>query len=178
MKITAKTPEGRLRQFCVLRCREYGKDEAWMYAVASDLVGRQLTKGWGLSTCTKPELIRIADQIKLLTGGTPGEHRPGPRGARRVHADPTGVVTYLASIEQRDLILALAREVFGGAETHSFRAFVAKMTFKSDVRLLSGNEARKVIDALTAMAGRGWRPRASDRTDPADQTSRPAGEAS
>jgi hypothetical protein len=122
-----------------------------------------LVKGFGLSTCTKPELIQIGDRIKVLTGGTPGVHRPGPRGERRVHQDPTGVVTYLASREQRDLILSLAREVFGSDTSHQFRAFLAKMTFKSDVRLLNSGQARKVIDALTSMSKRGWKPRAEEQ---------------
>lgn len=158
MRVTAKTPEGRERQFIVLRAKGAGWTEEQLYTVASQVVGRKLSKGFGLTTCSKPELVQIADEIKRQTGGTPGVHRSGPQGARRVHRDPTGVVTYLASREQRDLLLSLAREVFGGAETHTFRAFLMKMTFKSDVRMLTSNQARTVIDALQAMAGRGWKP--------------------
>jgi hypothetical protein len=159
MKITAKTAEGRLRQFIVLRCKQFSKDEAWMYDVASGLIGRTLVKGFGLTTCSKPELIQIADHIKTLTGGTPGVHRAGPRGERRVHQDPTGVVTYLASREQRDMILSLAREVFYSAESPAFRGFLAGMVKRSDVRLLTRDQGRKVIEALTSMSKRGWRPR-------------------
>ena len=159
MKCNAKTPEGRLRQFCILRARQQGHDAQWVRERATELFKIPPTEGFCLTALSKPQLIQLADHVKVLTGGTPGVHRPGPRGERCVHQDPTGVVTYLASREQRDLILSLAREVFHTAESPAFRGFLAGVVKRSDVRLLSRDQGRKVIEALTSMSKRGWRPR-------------------
>ena len=178
MKISAKTPEGRLRQFCILRARQHGHDADWVRARATELFGIPPTEGFCLTALSKPQLIQLADHVKVLTGGIPGAHRAGPR-ARDAHAtrtDPTGVVTHLASREQRDLILALAREVFHSAESPAFRGFLAGMVHRSDVRLLSRDQGRKVIEALTSMAKRGWRAReGNSRQQAAGSEQRAAG---
>ena len=175
MKITAGTAEGRLRQFAILRARQFGHDAQWVRERATELFGIPATEGFCLTALSKPQLIQLADHVKVLTGGTPGAHRAGPRarGAHATRTDPTGVVTHMATREQRDLILSLAREVFHSAESPAFRGFLAGMVKRSDVRLLSRDQGRKVIEALTSMAKRGWRARAADptdRTDPTDQT--------
>lgn len=161
MKITAKTPEGKLRQFCVLRARQHGHDADWVRARATELFGIPATEGFCLTALSKPQLIELANHVVTLTGGTPGMHRRGAReqGSRGERKDPTGVVTHLATREQRDLMLSLAREVFHSAESPAFRGFLAGMVKRSDVRLLSRDQGRKVIEALTSMSKRGWRPR-------------------
>lgn len=166
MKATAKTPEGRLRQFCVLRARRHGHDAQWVRERAGELFGIPPAEGFCLTALSKPQLIQLADHVVQMTGGTPGQHRPGPRrpapGARR---DPMGVVLRLASRAQRDLIESLARSVFGGpfGPGSAFSAFLVGMTGKSETRLLAGNQAGKVIEALQAMSRRGWKPRAASR---------------
>jgi hypothetical protein len=161
MKLSAKTPEGRLRQFCVLRARQHGHDADWVRARATELFGIPATEGFCLTALSKPQLIELANHVVTLTGGTPGMHRRGAReqGSRGERKDPTGVVTHLATREQRDLMLSLAREVFHSAESPAFRGFLAGMVKRSDVRLLSRDQGRKVIEALTSMSKRGWRPR-------------------
>jgi len=162
MRVTAKTPEGRLRVKAVLKAREMGWTEEQLYLMASAVVQRRLRPGFGLTTCTKPELIRIVDELKLQAGETPGVHRRGHRAQGTGHrTDPTGVVTFLASQEQRHLIFALADEIFGSTESPAFAAFLVGMTGKSDARLLARSQAAKVIEALQAMQRRGWRPRAA-----------------
>ncbi len=159
MKRSAATPEGRIRQFCILRARQHGHDAQWVRERATELFRLPAVEGFCLTALDKPQLIQLADHVVQLTGGAPSVHRRGPRGARREQRDRTGVVTYLATQEQRHLIFALAEEIFGGTESPAFSGFLIGMTGKSDCRLLARNQASKTIEALTAMQRRGWRPR-------------------
>ena len=169
MKCNAKTPEGRLRQFCILKALQHGHDADWVRERATELFDIPPAEGFCLTALSKPQLVQLADHVVTLTGGTPGPHRRGSRLAANgsILRDRTGAVTYLLTRPQRDLIISLAREVFGeylGSQS-PFAGFLAGLCKRSEIRLLSRDQARKVIDALTDMQRRGWHP--SDRaTEP------------
>ncbi len=163
----ASTPEGRLRVYIVLAARRAGWSERTLYEGLSQVLGRRLVRGWGLTTCTKPELVELADWITAATGGVPGRHRRGGRERRGPgwQRDPTGVVVRLATRPQRDLIERLGRELFGATSPGSaFAHFLAGMVGKTEARLLTIGQASKVIEALMDMSRRGWRPRAAERS--------------
>jgi len=165
MKLTTGTPEGRLRQFAILRARQHGHDVDWVRARATELFDIPPAEGFCLTALSKPQLVLLADHVVTVTGGTPGVHRRGPQG-RTEQRDRTGAVTYLLTRAQRDMIISLAREVFGeylGSES-PFAGFLAGLCKRSEIRLLSRDQARKVIDALTDMQRRGWHPRGVERS--------------
>lgn len=165
------TPEGRLRVYIVLSARKAGWSEQTLYEGASAVLKRTLKKGFGLSTCTKPELVELADWITAATGGTPGSHGRGTRPKRPAwQGDNTGVVVRLATKAQLDYIARLARPLFGEAQGPGspFAAFLAGMTHKSEARTLTLDQARKVIEALTSMTQRGWTPTIVNRQSSID----------
>jgi hypothetical protein len=174
------TPEARLRRFCILRARASGHSPQWVRERATELFHIPAVEGFCLSALSKPQLIELADHVVNMTGGTPGRHRRGDAGTRR-RGDRAGIVVRLASREQRDLIAALARQVFGGpfGPGSAFGSFLVGMTGKSETRLLTMDQARKVVEALRAMEKRGWKPRGggggSDGSDGSDRSDRRGG---
>jgi hypothetical protein len=158
------TPEGRLRQKIVLTTKTAGRDDAWMYDLASQVVGRKLSKGWGLSTCSVPELVQILDRVVLATGGTPLPHRRGAHRGLIARLSGRDGLIRLATASQKDLIVFLAREIFGATAVGSpFATFLERLTGRTEIRLLTTDKASKTIEALIAMQKRKWRPRGEEQ---------------
>jgi hypothetical protein len=82
------------------------------YELASQAVGRALVPGFGLTTCTHGELIRILDAV---SGKIPHStfRIPHSRAPRR--ADPPNVIR-VASVEQFQLARALEAELHIGMD--------------------------------------------------------------
>lgn len=99
---------------------------------AAAVVGRPMEPGFGLSTLSKVEWIRVVDDLKRAVGQEVGEHRSGPgrSGVRgyegtRVREDGTGGVrerpnartlvpsnvVRIASLDQHQLVRALQDEM-------------------------------------------------------------------
>lgn len=157
------TGEHRLKRafWAITKAHDMTVGEA--YRLASQAVGRALAPEFGLSTCSKPELIRIVDQLKRHIGQEPGKHRGGPSAKGQGPREDRTKVIRLASKWERDLAMSLAIEVFGDdfSSTGRYASFLYRRTGKRELRKLTREQTQKQIEALKAMADRGWKPRES-----------------
>ncbi|MBI4241479.1 MAG: hypothetical protein HY613_07155 [Candidatus Rokubacteria bacterium] len=122
--------------------------EARAYEIASQAVGRTLQPGFGLSTCTKIELIKIIDRLKAAIGQASGQHRMGPRAPARTGRAPTGGnVVRLGSLAQFQLVQALQEELrLSDEELHGI---VRRATGKEQPK--RADDLRKIIEGLKAI---------------------------
>ncbi len=115
----AETSDGE-RRARLIRCfwtvaHVAGLSEARAYEIGSEAVGRTLVKDFGLTTCTKVELIRCVDALKRAVGQAVGEHRAASREPRRqrpprLPADDRKVVR-IASLGALQMLRALVEEL-------------------------------------------------------------------
>ncbi|MBI4241488.1 MAG: hypothetical protein HY613_07200 [Candidatus Rokubacteria bacterium] len=146
-----RTPERRLLACWWSIVRSGQITEARAYQVASEAVGRTLQPGFGLSTLTKVELIRVVDALKRAIGQAPGRHCMGSRPAAQTSRAPKGGnVVRLGSLAQFQLVQALQEELrLSDEELHGI---VRRATGKEQPK--RADDLRKIIEALKAIRER------------------------
>jgi hypothetical protein len=86
MTAVAMTPEAKLRRRIVLTAKSAGWSTEGLYARASEVVGRTLAPGFGLTTCDEGELRLVLDDVRISAErrGPATERGPKTRGRARV----------------------------------------------------------------------------------------------
>jgi len=146
--------------------RRHQLSEATLSEIVSTELGERVVvgSGFGLSRLSKIQWIRAVDALKRYVGQEPGQHWRGAWFTRRARwvrrAETAAGVVRLASPEQRDLVVAKAIEVFGPdlGSGSQFATWLYRMSRRTEIRQLTYTQADKVIEGLTAMGARGWRP--------------------
>jgi hypothetical protein len=173
MKAPAKTPAGRSIQWLQVQVRRGRLTSARMYELGSEIAGRKLAPGFGLSTLVLAELVRLCRRVKVEIGEEPGETSRGRRDFGWDN-DADGAI-HIASLSALQMIRGLQEEM------HLSDAEVSGVTWiasgKQTRRAKTAHEARVTIEALWAMkerrqkatarsAAAGGGAAASDRSDP------------
>lgn len=151
MTITAKTPEGRLRQKAVLTARKAGHPSQWVRDLAHALFAVPSVEGLCLTVLDLPQLKQLVDEVVLRTGGIPGAGRRGVR-----HATPTAPsgsrVVRMASLAQLHLIEGLCRELHLAED--ELAGVIWQATKQRTRAVRTGYQAHVTIEALWAMKER------------------------
>ena len=136
----------QLRKIYVLK-KKAGMSNEELHCLARGLAGVE-----SMRALNTRQAARIIDRLSIMTG----EKRE---------------IAARATPAQQHKILALAREMGWAGEPGRLRSFLEKKAKVSDVRFLSIDSARWIIEAMKAMqaGGRAERRRQSERMDEGDQ---------